>query len=85
MLFNKSKIDAEAADIFIGDLLGDRLHQLVLARAAAEEHQLPLSELVGLAGQRGNVLGLRNAPVAVTAGADLGLFLDRGIVGGVGE
>jgi hypothetical protein len=29
-------------------LFDDRLHLLVLARAAAEENQLPLNELVGL-------------------------------------
>jgi hypothetical protein len=38
------------------------------------ENQLPLNELVGLAGERRNVLGLRNAAFAVAADADLGLF-----------
>jgi len=29
--------------------------------------------LIGLSGQRGNILGLRDAVLAVTAGADFGL------------
>ena len=74
----RGEIGAEIADVFIVDLLDDRLHLLVLARAAAEEHQLPLNELIRLARQRGNVLGLRNAVFAVTAGAEFGLFLAGG-------
>src|SRR5436305_737868 len=73
---------AETADVLVGDLLGDRLHLVVLARAGAEKHQLPLQELIGLARERRNVLGLRDAVLAVTAGADGRLLLDRGIVRG---
>jgi len=56
-------------------LLDDRLHLLALARAAAEENQLPLDELILLTRQRGNVLGLRNTSFAVTGGAQFGLSL----------
>ena len=81
----RGEIGAEIADILIVDLLDDRLHLLVLARAGAKENQLPLNELIGLAGERGNVLGLRNAAFAVTADAQFGLFLARGDVGGMGR
>jgi hypothetical protein len=46
---------------------------------------LPLNELIGLRRQRRDVLGLRDAALAMTADAQLGLFLARGDVGGVGE
>src|SRR5258707_3077722 len=76
---------AEITNILVADLLDDRLHLIALARAAAEENQLPLNELIGLAGKRGNVFGLRNAGFAVTADAELGRFLARGDVSGVGR
>ena len=60
------------------DLLDDRLHLFVLARTAAEENQLPLDELILLPRQRGDVLGLRDAIFAMTAGAQFGLFLAGG-------
>src|SRR5258708_37197835 len=81
----RSQIGAEITNILIADLLDDRLHLFALARAGPEENQLPLNELIGLAGKRGNVLGLRNAAFAVTADAELGLFLARGDVSGVGR
>jgi hypothetical protein len=76
----RGEIGAEPADILVADVLRDRLHLVILARAAAEEHQLPLNELIHLPGQRWNVLGLRNAVFAMTAGADFGLLLyGRGV------
>src|SRR6185312_9342085 len=80
----RGKIGTEIANVLIGDLLDDRLHLLVLACAAAEENQLPLDELILLPRQRGDVFGLRDAVVTVTARAQFGLFLpgsDR--IGGV--
>jgi hypothetical protein len=50
----------------------------------SEEHELPLDVLVRLAGNRRNVLGLRDAVVAVAAGADFRLGLASGNIGGVG-
>jgi hypothetical protein len=81
----RSKIGAEIADILVADLLDDRLHLLVLAGAGAKENQLPLNELIGLAGKRRNVLGLRNAGFAVTGGAELGFLLAGRDIGGLGR
>ena len=81
----RGEIGAEVADVLVVELLDDRLHLLVLAGAGAEEHQLPLDELIGLRRERGNVLHLRNAVLAVTADAQFGLLLAGGDVGGVSE
>ena len=65
----RGEVGAEIADVLVADLLDDRLHQLVLARTAAEENQLPLDELIRLAGKGGYVVGLRNAVFAMAAAA----------------
>ena len=80
----RREIGAEIADVLIAELFDDRLHLLVLARTGAEIDQLPLDELVELAGQRRHVLHLRDAVLAVAADAELCLFLAGRDVGGVG-
>ncbi len=44
-------IGAKIANVVVGQVLDDRLHDPGLARAVAHEHQLVLSEDIRLAGQ----------------------------------
>jgi len=44
-----------------------------------------LDELVGLTGERGHILHLRDAVLAMAADAELGLLLAGRDVGGAGE
>ncbi len=81
----RGEIGAEIADVFVAEPLDDRLHLLILARAGAEVDEPPLDELVELAGQRGHVLHLRDAVLAVAADAEFGLLLAGLDVGGVGR
>ena len=65
-------VGAEVADIVVGQVLDDRLHDPGIAGAVAHEDQLVLGEDVRLAGQRRRVLGGRNPLGAVAGGAGLG-------------
>src|SRR5579872_1278073 len=68
------EIGPEIADVLVAETFHDGLHLLVLAAAGSKEYELPLEVLIRLARERWNILGLRDAVLAVTAGADRDLF-----------
>ena len=66
-----------ASLVLVRELRRHRAHQRVLAPARAEEHQLPLDELIGLSRKRGYTGHRRYALLSVTGRAQFGFLASR--------